>query len=233
MSLYRSLVAVPELGPGVQCADNVREPILAWKVEVETAGGILHCNRLYATIAEQQVLRDKYVAWLNAGKPVPEVAAANKPGRSAHNGGCAIDVNTFKCFPNAPADKQIDLLWSTGAKHGWTPIISKPDESMSERWHFDHKGDWSALYAHQGYGAYCLAAALDVGNAGEWQTNDRLIQALLLRAGFDIGTIDGVRGKRTNLALQAALGMGDVAGDETLCRALRSLPAATVWRVIA
>jgi hypothetical protein len=239
---YRPLVAIPEFGKNAVCADDIHDQLLAWKAAVEAKGGKLVANSLTRTCAQQQPLRDAYVKYLNdlsaweaggkVGKAPTAVAAANKPGRSNHQGGRAIDVSTKNVFPGAPADKQIDLLWETGKPFGFTPIISKPDEEKSERWHFDCWNDWIGVKTRIGYETACMCSALDVGQAGEWQSNNRLMQALLLRAGYDIGEPDGIVGKRTVAATKLALGANYASKYphvEMLLSALRALKANHVW----
>jgi len=239
MPKYRPLVPIPEFGKDAVCADDARGPFLAWKAAVESRGGKLVANSLTRTVAQQQPLRDRYVAWLNAGKPSPAVAAANKPGRSNHQGGRAIDVSTVNAFPGQPANKQVDLLWETGKPLGFTPIIAAPDETKSERWHFDFWGDWVGVLNHLGYETACLCSALDVGQAGEWQSDARLIQALLLRAGYDIGEPDGIAGKRTQkaLALAGIVPLGKTLSSTFGSRdadwdALRALPVRHTWQKV-
>jgi hypothetical protein len=223
---YRPLVSIPEFGPDAVCADHTRQPLLDWRAAVAARGGTLEANSLTRTCAQQQKLRDAYVNWLNAGKPNPPVAAANKPGRSGHQGGISIDAKTRNAFPKEPANQQIDLLWETGRAFGWTPIIAIPDENASERWHFDHFGDWSTVKSHLGYETACLCTALDVGQAGEWQSDERLVQALLLKAGFDIGEPDGILGKRSWAAIRKITTETSL---EVVIPLVRAVPSAAIW----
>jgi hypothetical protein len=236
---------MPEFGPDKVCADHVRPALLAWKAAVEAKGGKLKVNSMTRTVAQQQPFRDAYMGYLSAkakwekggevGKAPTPVAAANKPGKSGHQGGISDDVNTVGAFPHAPADQQVDLLWATAKPCGFTPIIDKPDETKSERWHFDYWGHWAGVKAHFGAETAYLCSALDVGQAGEWQSDDRLTQALLLRAGFDIGEPDGIAGKRTAAALVLALGADHVTRYPTIVArftALRALPADFDWIVV-
>ena len=245
MPKFRPLVPMPEFGSGMVCADDVRDQLLAWRASVAARGGRLTVNSMTRTVAQQQVLRDRYVdylaalaAWERGGRvgPAPaKVAAANRPGRSNHQGGRAVDVSTVAPFPNDPPYRQVDLLWETGAPHGFTPIIPSPDETRSERWHFDFWNDWVGVRDQRGYEEACLCSALDVGQAGEWQDDVRLQQALLLRAGFDVGDVDGIAGKRTSSAMALALGPGWAArypGAATSAAALRALPARRSWTIV-
>ena len=119
----------------------------------------------------------------------------------------------------------IDAFWPIAAKHGFTPIIGRPDEGTSESWHFDHRGPWLPVFKHLGSEAGSLCCTLDVGQAGEFQSDAALIQALLLRAGYDIGAPDGQLGKRSKAAL-AALNLTGKATEDTIL-ALRGLPWGT------
>jgi len=229
---YAPLVPVPELGAGAVCAEDVHAPLLAWMAACVAHGGRLRANSLTRTVAQQQVLRDRYVAWLNANKPAPEVAVANKPGRSNHQGGRAIDVATGGAFPAAPPDQQVDLLWATGQPLGWTPIIAQPDENMSEHWHFDFWGFWRSVRDHRGYDVGCLCSALDVGQAGEWQSDERLVQALLLRAGYDIGDVDGILGARSQAAIVMVTGARAGSSLLPVIEALRLRPVASAWQTV-
>ncbi len=243
MPKYRPLVAVTELGAGMVCADDVREPLLLWKQKIESRGGTMHANSITRTVAEQQPLRDKYEAWLHAGQPASydpakmSNVAANQPGKSNHQGGRAIDLSTFNVFPNEPADKQIDLLWETGTPFGWTHIIDQPDEARNERWHYDWWGGWVHVKDYLGYEMGCMCSALDVGQAGPWQSDERLVQALLLRAGFDIGEPDGDPGKRTYAGVVASgFAKNSPVGPyqwDAIASYLRSLPAANSWTRIS
>lgn len=233
MPKFRPLVPIPEFGAGAVCADDVHEQLLGWRAAVAARGGTLHANSLTRTVAQQQPLRDRYVAWLADGKPSPAVAAANKPGRSNHQGGRAIDVQTVGAFPGAPADQQVDLLWETAKPWGFTPIIARPDESMLERWHFDCWNGWATVRDHLGYETACMCSALDVGQAGEWQSDDRLLQALLLRAGVDIGEPDGIWGGRSQRGLRVAVGSAVSESKDALAERLRDLPATSDWMKVA
>jgi hypothetical protein len=183
------------------------------------------------TCAEQQPLFDKYKRWVEAGKPekydsnVMTNVVACEPGRSGHQGGISVDVNTFKCFPAAPADQQVDLLWKTGKPHGWRPIIDQPDEARSERWHYDQHQTWLSVHDKLGADAAYYCSALDVGQAGKWQSDEALLQALVLRAGINIGKPDGQIGPKTSAALVQLGIIVDLRHLEPAIVSLRALPA--------
>jgi hypothetical protein len=127
------------------------------------------------------------------------------PGRSFHNAGRAIDVHLGVLkFPGVAADKQLDRLWEIARSCGWDPIIKAPDEGASEAWHFDHYGELSGVLKRLGYEQAALCGAILVGH-GDLSGFGAELQALICRAGFDIGKIDGDVGPRTLGALADAL----------------------------
>lgn len=202
----------------------------------------LRITELWRSTATQALARKKYETWVAAGKPTGSAfdtktmknAFVAKPGKSMHNGGRAIDVDVTTLQKNL-GKEYLDAFWPIAAKHGFTPVIARPEEGKSESWHFDHRGCWDGVGDNHGYEAMGLCAALVVGQAGEWQSNPRLLQALLLRLGLDIGEPDGVVGKRSLAALQVALG-ADYAtrytNTEAIITALRACTPGP-WRHIA
>ena len=84
-----------------------------------------------------------------------------------------------------------------------------------------------------------LCAALDVGQAGPFQNDASLVQALLLRAGYDIGAVDGQLGKRSYTALAMALLGSAYPADgkitDQVIEDLRELPPLTTgaWKVVS
>jgi hypothetical protein len=179
---------------------------------------------------------------VKAGKPKPGTSGFNAatmkaafvaaPGRSMHNAGRAIDVHLGMLnFPGVPADKQLDRLWELAIPLGWTPIIKSADEGASEAWHFDFFEDIKGVYDRLGYEQSALCGALLVGH-GDLTSYAAVVQALLSRAGFNLGAIDGVAGAKTLTALATALGMTTdaakalvAAQDESVYPRLLALPA--------
>jgi hypothetical protein len=155
------------------------------------------------------------------------------PGKSNHNGGRAIDFHVGMLnFPNIPTNKQLDRMWEICKPLGWRPIIKAPDEGASESWHLDYWGELTGAYDRLGYEQGALCGALLVGHAGQWQTYERVVQALLQRAGFSIGELDGIIGAKTLGAFSGAIGVTPEmaktkisAKDESFFATLLSLPA--------
>ncbi len=193
---------------------------------------VTECWRSYAT---QAAARARYDRWVAAGKPRPGSATWNGatmkadfvavPGRSMHNAGRAIDVWTDK-LRGALGVEYLDAFWPIAERHGWSPIISRPTEGVSESWHFDHWGPWLNVKRAHGYEVAATCAALDVGQAPPAvQSPARVAQALLLRAGYAIA-LDGDVGPRTIAALRAAGAPTDDLG--AAATHLRALPPAVL-----
>ncbi len=201
-------VAVPE----------VARALLALHNAVTAAGGDFRVTELHREVSVQAAARKRYENWVAAGKPARGSASFNSatmkadfvaiPGKSMHNAGRAIDFHVgMTNFPGVPKDKQLDKMWEIAKPLGWKPIIKAPDESASESWHMDYWGEISGAYDRLGYEQGALCGALLVGYAGEWQTYERVVQALLQRAGYSIGELDGIIGPKSINALSSALGV--------------------------
>jgi hypothetical protein len=191
--------------------------LLALHEAVTARGGDFRVTEAHRDLATQRLARAKYDAWAKAGKPKPgsagydastmKAAFVATPGRSGHNAGRSIDVHLSELrFPGVPADKQLDVLWECALPLGWKPIIKSADEGASEAWHFDYVGDLAGVMQRLGYEQWALCGAILVGH-GDLQTYAAAIQALLARAGFDVGTVDGLAGPKTSAALSKALGV--------------------------
>lgn len=232
VKLGKAGIAHPEMAPALKALSD----------EVTKAGGDLRITECHRDIAVQQNARNKYDNWVKAGKPKPGTANWNgntmknafvaAPGRSGHNAGRSIDVHLSELkFPGVPANKQLDRLWEIAIPLGWEPIIKSADEGASEAWHFDFPGELKGVKDRLGYEQWALCGALLVGH-GDLQGYEAVTQALLCRAGYDIGKIDGAPGAKTRAALMQALGLSETdvkakiaAKDESIWPKLLSLPA--------
>lgn len=225
-----------QLGEAGRAPQDVADALLA----LCTALPWLRITELQRAVATQAAARRRYENWLTAGKPAPYVDGkpnpkfnaktmkadfVAKPGKSMHNGGRAIDVNIETLKKHFGA-QYLDAFWPIAAKYGFTPVIAKPTEGVSESWHFDHWGPWARVKDSLGYEQAALCAAVVVGEAGDWQSGARVTQALLLRAGYAIGEPDGILGRRSYAALDLALGVG-WSGDPV--PRLRALPVGKAW----
>jgi D-alanyl-D-alanine dipeptidase len=238
-----NLRPLAQLGKAGIAASDTAAALLLLHEEVTAAGGDLRITECHRDVAVQVTARAKYDRWVAAGKPKPGTAGFDAktmkadyvavPGKSNHNAGRAIDVHLGALkFPNVPAGQQLDKLWSIAVPLGWSPVLKAADEGASEAWHFDYWGELRGVFSRLGYEQAALCGALLVGHAGEFQTYARLVQALLCRAGFNIGLIDGAIGPRTRAVGATALNMleADFAArltrqDDTLIPKLAALAA--------
>jgi hypothetical protein len=236
-----TLTPLCKLGKAGIAVPEMAEALLALHHAVEATGGDLRITECHRDIAVQKAARAKYDAWVAAGKPKPGTPAfdATKmkgafvaaPGRSGHNAGRSVDIHLSELKFNAPADKQLDILWECAIPLGWTAIIKSPEEGASEAWHFDYWGELKGVLSRLGYEQAALCGAILVGH-GDLVTYAAVLQALLSRAGYNVGPIDGLAGTKTNQALASALGV-DIARvpsilaqqDEAVYAQLLALPA--------
>lgn len=238
-----ALTSLVRLGKAGIAVPEVERALLNLSNAVLAAGGDFRVTELHRDVGVQKAARAKYDNWVKAGKPSASSSAYNSstmkaafvamPGRSFHNAGRAIDVHLGVLkFPGVAADKQLDRLWEIAKPLGWSPIIKAPDESASESWHFDYYGELAGVLKRLGYEETAKCGAILVGHSGDCQTFAHTVQALLQRAGFDIGAIDGAIGPRTQNALAVALGVTPDAAknivsakDESVYAKLLALPA--------
>jgi len=236
------LLPLAQLAAGVATPDTAAA-LGALDRALREAGGDFRVTELHRNVGVQQAARAKYDRWIAAGKPARGSARFDAatmkadfvavPGRSMHNAGRAIDVHLAAlAFPGVPADRQLDRLWDLAQPLGWSAVISAPNERASEAWHFDFWGDLRGIKARLGYEQAAFAGALLVGHAGAGTSWASVTQALLQRAGQDIGAIDGAFGPRSRAALATALGLSPAKvvgymqrGDAAIWPALAALPA--------
>jgi hypothetical protein len=237
------LTPLARLGKAGIAVPEVAKALLVLHEAVTAAGGDFRVTELHRDVAVQKAARSKYDAWVRAGKPSPSSSGFNAktmkaafvalPGRSFHNAGRAIDIHLGVLkFPGVATNKQLDKLWEIAKTCGWSPIIKAPDEGASEAWHFDYYGELSGVLGRLGYEQTALCGAILVGHSGDCQTFAHTTQALLQRAGFDIGKIDGDIGPKTRVALVTALGASEAAiralvasADASIYPTLLALPA--------
>lgn len=208
--LGKAGIAVPEMAAALKALSDA----------VVAKGGDFRVTECHRDVAVQKAARDKYDRWVAAGKPAPGSAAYNaatmknayvaQPGRSGHNAGRSIDVHLAELKFPVPANKQLDLLWECAIPLGWKPIIREADEGAKEAWHFDYWGELTGVLERLGYEQAALCGAILVGH-GDLSGFDAVVQALLCRAGFNIGNIDGKIGPKTRSSLAQALGISEEA----------------------
>jgi len=193
---------IQELGQGSNICSEMFDALKLLNEEVGKKGGNLHISDLFRTFGQQKVARELYEKGIKK-------AFVAKPGESFHTSGHAIDISIEQLtFPNIPYEKQLEEFWKLCKPLGFRPIISKPDMSKSERWHFDFPcRTWSKAYDSLPYEVAAKACCLDTGN---WDPNEdkekiknMFIQSQLIRLGYyEIGNIDGIIGKKTTAVLK-------------------------------
>jgi hypothetical protein len=237
-----TLTPLARLGKAGVAHPDMAHALLNLSNAVAAASGDLRITECHRDVAVQKAARAKYDNWVKAGKPAASSSAFDaktmkaafvaQPGRSGHNAGRSIDVHLGMLkFPGLPADKQLDKLWEIAIPLGWAPIIKTADEGASEAWHFDFVGDLKGVKDRLGYEQWALCGAILVGH-GDLTSYEATVQALLSRAGHNLGNIDGIAGPKTINALAASLGItADAAKakiaskDESIFTALLTLPA--------
>lgn len=239
------LTALCKLGKAGICVPEAGIALKKLNDAVLLRGGDFRVTELHRDITVQAAARKKYDHWIAVGKPPPYVDGKPNPkfdsktmksdkvalpGRSGHNAGRSFDGDIASLgFPGVPASQQLDVLWELAKPLGWTPIIKEAKEGTSESWHFDFFGELIGVLLRLGYEQWALCGAILAGH-GDLASYEACVQALLCRAGFDIGKIDGVAGARTMAALASALpGSGATTAfnmcDVSLFGKLLALPA--------
>ena len=188
-----------------QCTPDTRTAILAVAADLKGLGFDLRLSDLFRSRAAQEQAHDDYVQ-------KRKTAFSPPAGQSMHEAGRAMDVDLSSI--GVPLAK----FWEIAKARGFTPIIDAPDPHRSEAWHFDCRGSHDAVYRYvqtgkagaamapytqmAESGILALGIALDAVPAQDVA----LLQAGLIRLGFDPGRIDGVQGSRTLAALSDAGG---------------------------
>lgn len=237
-----NLISLAKLGKAGIAHPEMAPALLALHKAIEAKGGDFRVTECHRDVGVQKAARAKYDRWVAAGKPKPgtpgfdsatmKAAFVALPGRSGHNAGRSIDVHLAELkFPGTPSDKQLDVLWDLARPLGWEPIIRAAEEGASEAWHFDYWGELKGVKSRLGYEQACLCGAILVGH-GDLTGFGAEVQALLCRAGFDIGNIDGLPGAKTREALASALSISSETAasiissqDSSYYQKLSALPA--------
>jgi hypothetical protein len=119
-------------------------------------------------------------------------------------------------------ERELAMLWALTVPLGLVPFtrypLPGPHDSV-----FHVFGEWGLLLDHllgagrgeAGWPSFCCAAQIDVGKWEGGRVTERLVQAHLHRIGFNVGSVDGIVGNKTQGALRAAnlhsLPLADVA----------------------
>jgi hypothetical protein len=204
------------------CPPDVAEALLKLWEAVRDAGGNLRITELNRPVEVQAEAREKYLRWVNDGKPRPhdpdihKTAFVSPAGYSWHQAARAIDVDLKSLdFKDIPFDKWLDRLWDLAIPLGWSPIIKAPNESQTEAWHFNFCGPFQRVLDLHGDKEGAQAAALDIGVDAYPRAAEHALQAQIWRVyKGDIGKLDGYIGANTRKAL-VELGFSEDERDYT------------------
>lgn len=168
--------------------------------EVKNASGTLSLSDVYRSWAVQKAAHD---AWLSGKRS--DFAAA--PGESFHMAGRAIDIDVYALnFAGVRKENALKKLWSISRPLGWRPIIARPDMRLSECWHFEYPGPWSAWYDRAPNPQVAKCAILDAGQwdpfAREALVDAMFVQTQLVRVLGEALVVDGIIGRKTKAALE-------------------------------
>jgi hypothetical protein len=202
-SIYKKNgIRVPLPARMAKCAPDMLAAIRAAEKEVEQAGGNLYLSDLFRSYEMQLGSHLDYVK----GK---KSAFSPPPGGSMHEAGRALDLDLDAL------NMKLSTFWDIAKRSGLVPIISAPNASKSEAWHFDCRGSHDRVYQYYSTGkasnmkpyaamavSGILAIDVQVDRFKSKQTEAK-IQAALIRLGFDPGAIDGDLGNRSKAALNA------------------------------
>lgn len=108
-------------------------------------------------------------------------------------------------------ERELATLWAIAVPLGLVPYTRYPlPGPQDEVFHFF--GEWGLLMDHllgagrgeAGWPSFCCAAQVDVNRWEGGRVTERLVQAHLHRIGYNVGSVDGIVGNRTQGALRAA-----------------------------
>jgi hypothetical protein len=186
---------------------------------VKLNGGSLYVTDAFRSWTEQSGAYADFVA----GRRKDYVAP---PGESWHNAGRACDFDIYHLnFQSVPEENWLDKFWTIAKPLNWVPIISEPNMTLSEAWHFQYLGtDWRRLSGSLNDGLLARAAVLD---CGQWLQTDpfiktRIVQAEAMRASQTPLVTDGQIGPKTFAAL-TKLGVEKLTTDQQIV-ALSAMP---------
>ena len=202
---------ISALKEGAQCSPDMFDAVIQVNQAVKEQNGTLYITDMFRTWVDQESARNDYLS----GKKKAFVAP---PGGSFHQAARAIDFSTSELnFRDVPKDKWLKKFWDIVKPIGFHPIIRMPVLGMSECWHFDYPGKaWAKAYDymddsssdHVDYSYVAKCAILDIGawdpKENPIKIRNMFIQAQLVRLGhYQIGSIDGIIGKKSQLVLQS------------------------------
>ena len=186
-----------------KCTPDTYKAIMNLKTELEGLHGKLILSDLFRSYDMQL---QSHLDWKNKKK----TAFSPPPGGSLHEAGRALDLDL------GSIKITLAKFWPLAAKHGFFPIIDKPDPKMKEAWHFDRRGSHQKIYEYytvgkgknfKPYTAMAASAILSINVKVDAFANSAVeasIQSGLIRLGHELGNMDGAIGNKTRNALEQA-----------------------------
>lgn len=196
-----------------QCTPDTKRAVLRVKDELSSRGIDLFLSDMFRSYDMQLQAHIE-----NARKGIHSPL----PGGSMHEAGRAIDLDLSALLKDGVL--KLGDFWEIATANGLFPIISAPDATKSEAWHFDCRGSHGKVRQYyidgkggnnmKPYTAMAASAILAIGVKVDRFQNQKAasIQSALIRLGHELGALDGVIGQKTRNALAAA---GVPEGDES------------------
>src|SRR5687768_10225447 len=140
-SIYKN--AAGELTPLPQrmahCAPDTRAALYAIRSDVEMSAGALRLSDLFRSYEMQRKAHEDYATGKKSAYSPP-------PGGSMHEAGRAFDIDL------AAIRMPLAQFWQIAAKWHVVPIVSQPDSTLSESWHFECRGSHQLVYDYYAAG---------------------------------------------------------------------------------
>ena len=167
--------------------DGAARTLYLMERDVLAAGGNLYLSDAFRTYDMQL---QAHLDYMNKKKK----SYSPPPGSSFHEAGRAIDIDV--------GNLGISLaeFWEIAERHGWNPIIERPNPRKRECWHFEYREFWDIIVNYAGYKIATKLAIMDIDINCDpiW-----IIQGHLAIQEIYKGEIDGICGTITNKSILA------------------------------
>ena len=184
------------------CTPDTFVGTFAIQKELRDAGTNLVLSDMFRSFEMQSEAHQDFVTHKKTANSPP-------PGGSMHEAGRAFDLDVDRIKAMG-----LKAFWAIAARHGFTPILDKPDIGANEAWHFDCRGSHQLVYdyykAGKGgnskspYAAMAASGIVSIGVKVEAFGEDpkpAYVQSGLIRLGKTIGGMDGDLGTKSKTAL--------------------------------
>jgi hypothetical protein len=184
-----------------KCTPDTYNAIFKIAADLAKKGGKLILSDLFRSYEMQLQAHNDFVS-------KKKKAFSPAPVGSLHEAGRAFDLD-LGAIKISLAD-----FWVIAAKYGVIPIIKEPKSNASEAWHFDCRGSHQIVYQYYAagkgsnftaYKAAAISGVLALGlHVDDFDGNQvqAAIQSCVIRLGKEIGSIDGLIGRKTQKAIE-------------------------------